>query len=106
MLKWSDIAGQTELLWTDPSREGLWEDGDPVHLTESGYRLVAAAINAELSDGTNEGGPRKRPRLESVVPTPNTFQRGKPVPLPTWVYCVNLQAHATALKATVIHKTV
>jgi hypothetical protein len=45
----------------------VWQDTDPVHLTEDGYAAVADYI-ADLAAAENGPGPSKRPRLTSVVP--------------------------------------
>jgi len=86
ILNWSDVTGNTELFSTVPTLSDVWGTGDPVHLSESGYRLVAAAIISAAGQGSADGRPSKRPRLESVVPVPDSSQSNKRrIQLPAWL---------------------
>ena len=66
--------------------EPLWTDTDPVHLSRQAYDEVADAVRA-LAGDADPGRPRKRPRLESVVPAAPRAARGHQgrVRPPLWV---------------------
>jgi hypothetical protein len=88
VVQWSDIAGNTELYRSVPSTGELWLPTDPVHLSDAGYQMVADALKAIASDLIAEGEPAsKRPRLDSIVPQPNSRlnRGGYQVNLPDWL---------------------
>jgi len=64
--------------------ESIWGD-DPVHLSREAYLDLAEAIGA--GGGAGGGGPRKRARLESVVPAYPAAVRGRQgrIRPPSWV---------------------
>jgi len=70
-----DIIGNTELS-TIP--EGIWREGDPVHLLNTTYLAIARAFSAQVAEEVSR--PAKRPRLESVVARIHQpSRRGAPV---------------------------
>jgi len=66
--------------------EPIWMDTDPVHLSHAAYRELADWIINNQSGGLGER-PRKRARLESVVPAAVAAARGRQgrVRPPLWV---------------------
>jgi hypothetical protein len=65
----------------------IWREADPVHLSQTAYNELAAAVGEQHDGGGGGDRPRKRPRLESVVPARPGGARGRQghVRPPLWV---------------------
>jgi len=72
---------------TTPDGHSIWREADPVHLSQPAYSELADAVMAMHGEGGGGDRPRKRPRLESVVPTLPGGARGHQgrVRPPLWV---------------------
>ncbi len=72
---------------TTPDGQSIWREADPVHLSQQAYSELAAAVMALHGESGGGVRPRKRPRLESVVPTLPGRARGHQgrVRPPLWV---------------------
>jgi hypothetical protein len=65
--------------------EPIWSDIDPVHLTRAAYVEMAESVSG--ANDAPDARPRKRPRLESVVPAYRGGARGRQgrIRPPSWV---------------------
>jgi len=67
--------------------QSIWQATDPVHLSPAAYGELASTMQDMLQLGADEARPRKRARLESVVPAAPGGDRGRQgrVRPPLWV---------------------